>query len=516
MNAFTFKKATRHKIRCRVAIDGPAGSGKTFTAMRLATMLGKDGKPARIAFVSSEPGAAELYLGHAPDGMPFEFDILDLPNYNPETYTAAILAAGQAGYDVVVIDSLSHAWQGEGGALDLVNKEAEKSSSKNSYFAWSKVTPLQNRLIQTILRSPCHVIATMRSKMDYVLQSDERGKVSPQKVGLAPIQREGVEYEFDLYLSMDIHHVATVSKTRCEQMDGFRHPKPGHGEFRAFVDWLNEGGEPPPGYYTANEDDFKRMEAEQIRVERQQQREAEKAAPRKTAMELAQERAQRAIQKVQAANGVHDGTTPNTTPLAGIAEEGGAGSGGIVPLSAKVESGGNGGGGDSGTESTATATTTLVDTAPITPQPSTKEQRQKIKELFAELKVEKAAVDEMLAKFGVKVAHHLTHLNAELLIGQLNQAAAARVKAAATKSAEVMGTEETPQELADKIVSTLQARTDGADCIKKVKTALRAHRMERVKELDRRFAEKLLVAAQSNNGEIDKWCSMELSPFVPF
>src|SRR5574343_53838 len=175
-----FRPATRQKVRLRMAIDGPSGSGKTFTALRAATALAGD--RGRIAIINTESGAVEKYLGLSPDGTPWQFDVAYLPDFSPTTYTQAILAAGREGYDVLIVDSLSHAWAGEGGALELKDKKGG-----NSFTAWKDITPMHNRLIEAILKSPCHVIATMRSKTEYILEeevgTDGRKKSVPKKVG---------------------------------------------------------------------------------------------------------------------------------------------------------------------------------------------------------------------------------------------------------------------------------------------------------------------------------------------
>ena len=248
----SFKRATRHKIKGRIAIDGPSGSGKTFTAMRLATSLGK-----KIAVINTESGAVQKYLGLKPDGVEWEFDICELETFSPSEYTNLIVEAGKHEYDVIVIDSLSHAWEGIGGALEMVSN----ATTRNKFTAWKNVTPLHNRMISAILRSPCHIIATMRSKTEYVMETDGSGKSVPRKVGMAPVQRSGMEYEFDLYCSMDWDHVMRVSKSRCPDIDGLIAVKPSSRDFQKFADWLNDGSEPPEGFYSTSEEDFAKFKA---------------------------------------------------------------------------------------------------------------------------------------------------------------------------------------------------------------------------------------------------------------
>ena len=136
-----------------------------------------------------------------------------------------------------MIDSLSHAWEGKDGRSEQVGR----SSEKNKYTAWKDVTPQHRAMMEAILQSSCHVIATMRSKTEYVLEEDEKGRKVPRKIGMAPVQRAGMEYEFDLYCSMDWSHVMTVSKSRCRHVDGAIAVKPGSDFMRPVIEWLAGG-----------------------------------------------------------------------------------------------------------------------------------------------------------------------------------------------------------------------------------------------------------------------------------
>lgn len=233
MVGLTFERATKKRSRLRMTIDGPSGAGKTFTALTFAFALGS-----RVAVIDTERGSASLYADVFPP-----FDVLELEAFGPDMYTRAIQAAGEAGYEVLVIDSLSHAWEGEGGALDLVDQAAARGRD-NSYTAWRNVTPLHRRMVDAILQSPCHVITTMRSKTEYVLETNERGKQVPRKVGMAPIQRQGMEYEFSIVADMDIDHKMVVSKSRCSAVDGAVILKPTGEWMRPVVAWLSDGTEP--------------------------------------------------------------------------------------------------------------------------------------------------------------------------------------------------------------------------------------------------------------------------------
>jgi len=238
-----FKRATKKKLKLRMAIDGPAGSGKTYTGLRFAFALA--GSTGRVAVIDSEHRSAAKYQGESPDGIKFDFDVCEMDHYAPSTYTQVIREAGRQGYDVLVVDSLSHAWEGVGGALEQVDKKAEKTG--NSFTAWKDVTPMHREMVEAILASPCHVICTMRSKMDYILEevTNKAGKkvMQPKKVGMAPIQRQGVEYEFDVVADMDIDHTLTISKSRCPAIDGVKAVKPGAPFIQPLTAWLGEGVE---------------------------------------------------------------------------------------------------------------------------------------------------------------------------------------------------------------------------------------------------------------------------------
>lgn len=231
-----FQKATKKQAKGRMAIDGPSGSGKTFTALRVAKALAPTGK---IAVIDTERGSASKYADL------FSFDVCEIvDDFHPQHYIAAMKEAEAAGYEVIVIDSLSHAWEGAGGVLDLTDKAAARSKAGNSYTAWRETTPIHNSLINAMLQSRCHVIVTMRSKTEYVLQEDDRGKKVPKKVGMAPVQRAGMEYEFDVVVDMDLEHRGIVAKTRCYKLKDAVFSEPGENDLgKVFAEWLNSGDE---------------------------------------------------------------------------------------------------------------------------------------------------------------------------------------------------------------------------------------------------------------------------------
>jgi hypothetical protein len=232
MTTNPFVKAVKSQVKLRLALDGPSGSGKTYTALIAATVLAKGGK---IAVIDTERKSSSLYSDK------FSFDAVFLDTFSPKSYIDMIKAAEENGYAVIVIDSLSHAWEGEGGALDMVDAATRRSQSGNSYTAWKDVTPIHRKLIDAMLQSPCHIIATMRTKVEYVIETNDRGKSVPRKVGMAPIQRQGMEYEFTIVGDMDTDHNLIISKSRCDFFADKVENKPSAKFFEPLMSWLNSG-----------------------------------------------------------------------------------------------------------------------------------------------------------------------------------------------------------------------------------------------------------------------------------
>jgi hypothetical protein len=231
-----FKKATRKQAKLKMALLGPSGSGKTYSALSVAKHLGH-----RIAVIDSERGSASLYAGEVAD-----FDVLELESFSPRNYVEAIHAAEREGYDVIVVDSLTHAWSGKGGALEMVDKASKRSGAGNSFTAWRDVTPEHNALVDALVGCSCHLIATMRVKTEYVLEEDARGKKVPKKVGMAPIQRDGFEYEFSIVADMNLEHDMIVTKSRCSAFDNAVINKPGKQVADGLLAWLASGDVPEP------------------------------------------------------------------------------------------------------------------------------------------------------------------------------------------------------------------------------------------------------------------------------
>ena len=175
-----------------------------MTALRIAKgIAGKLNVP--FAVIDTESQSASKYADR------FAFDVDNLYNKSVDHYIASMKEAAKTGYQVLVIDSLTHAWR---ELTEEVDRITQASSSKNSLLSWGKVSPKQKRFIEAILNYPGHVIVTMRSKTEWVIGEGKNGKVAPEKLGLTPEQGRGIEYEFDLLLEMNQKHQATVTKDR--------------------------------------------------------------------------------------------------------------------------------------------------------------------------------------------------------------------------------------------------------------------------------------------------------------
>lgn len=226
-----FKRAERKKAKLRLALLGPSGSGKTYSALQIAKGLGGS-----IAFIDTENGSGELYA-HLCD-----YDICQImPPFTPEKYVEAIHAAEQAGYDTIVIDSLSHAWSGAGGLLEQVD---QRKGSGNQFAAWRDITPKHNAFVDAMVQSPAHIVATMRTKTAHEMQRNDQGKMVPVKIGMQPVQRDGLEYEFTVVFDLrQEDHMATAGKDRTSLFDGqvFK-PTPETGQ--TLRDWLKTGTDP--------------------------------------------------------------------------------------------------------------------------------------------------------------------------------------------------------------------------------------------------------------------------------
>ena len=226
------RKAERRKSKLRLALVGPTGSGKSFSALQLAFGLGT-----KVGMVDTEHGSGDLYADLG------DYDVITLePPYSVAKYRDAIRAFEDAGYDTIIVDSLSHAWSGEGGLLDKQGQLENSGKYRNSFATWREITPEHNKLVEQMLGSPAHIIATMRTKTEYVVEKDDRGKNSVRKLGLSPVQRDGVEYEFTLVMDVTENHFARASKDRTSLFDGWS-DRIGRQTGKMLRQWLDTGAD---------------------------------------------------------------------------------------------------------------------------------------------------------------------------------------------------------------------------------------------------------------------------------
>lgn len=237
-----FTKVTREKSKLRLALAGPSGAGKTLSALFLA--YGITGDWEKIALIDTEHGRAKFYANRSDfkTGV-FLYQEMSAP-YSPDKYKKMVAegaaAVGEEG--VVIIDSFSHAWDNEGGVLDIKSAIERTQSGKNGFSAWDEAGKIQNSLVNTILSADCHTIVTLRTKMAYAMEQNEKGKTVPVKIGLAPVQRENTEYEFDIVLNIARNHIACASKdtTFLDTWSDIITPELG----KSLKEWLDNGTEP--------------------------------------------------------------------------------------------------------------------------------------------------------------------------------------------------------------------------------------------------------------------------------
>lgn len=231
--SLAFKPATREASYARIALSGPSGSGKTYTALALATALSD-----RVAVIDTERGSASKYVGL--NG--WQFDTVQPDSFSPLSLVDLLGAAAGAEYGCVIIDSLSHYWMGVDGMLEQADRRARNG---NSFSGWKEVRPEERRMIDALVAYPGHVVVTMRSKTEYVIEENERGKKAPRKVGLKPEQRDGIEYEFDVVGDLDHDNTLTVVKSRIHTLAKAVIPLPGEDLATQIRDWLSDGEKVP-------------------------------------------------------------------------------------------------------------------------------------------------------------------------------------------------------------------------------------------------------------------------------
>lgn len=224
-----FQKAMKKRAKLRLALSGPSGSGKTYGALMIAAGLG-----GKIAVIDTERGSASLYSDLV------EFDTLEIaPPFTPERFIEALQAAASAGYNVCVLDSITHEWDGAGGCLEINETIAHSKFKGNTWAAWNETTPRHRAFLDAILQAPMHIIATMRSKTETVQGDDKKVK----KLGMKAIQREGAEYEFTVVLDIEHEkHYAIGSKDRTRLFSEPHVISPETG--KRLLAWLDSGTSP--------------------------------------------------------------------------------------------------------------------------------------------------------------------------------------------------------------------------------------------------------------------------------
>ncbi len=221
-----FKKATKEKLKLRLLIEGASGSGKTYSALRLACAMGK-----KVALIDTEKGSSRYY------SKTFSFDVSELdPPYEPIKYIQEIKNAENLGYDVIIIDSITHEWSGEGGCTDMVTKV----SAVNDFAKWRVITPKHNQFVNTFLSSKAHIIGTARTKTHYSVEENEKGKMVPIKKPTKTEQRDGLDYEFTSVLRLNEHNIANSSKDRTGLFKDY-HRIIDEDTAKMLLGWLEDG-----------------------------------------------------------------------------------------------------------------------------------------------------------------------------------------------------------------------------------------------------------------------------------
>lgn len=255
MSKIQFTRAVRTATKIKMAILGPSGSGKTYSALKIASGLGQ-----KIALLDTEAGSSSLYSDY------FDFDYIVLrPPFEPKRYIEIIQEAVDAKYDVLIIDSLTHAWDGEGGSMDKKSQLDSRGGRQNEFTNWKPVKQDQKKLTEAINQSDIHIISTLRAKQEYQIVSSG-GKTRPEKMGLGPIAMPGTEYEYSIVLEMAMNHEASAAKDRTGLFDG-KFFVPDNGTGKIIKEWLSTAkpiSEKPPEVKSTSVDNSKSREFLQL------------------------------------------------------------------------------------------------------------------------------------------------------------------------------------------------------------------------------------------------------------
>lgn len=237
MTTFTFAPATRERAYARIGLQGPPGSGKTMSALKIGQRLANGGQ---MGLIDTERGSALTYapVPGRPDLGGIEFLHLPMDNYDPRNLIEACRAAAAASLPVLIVDSWSLFYNGKGGLLQIVDQAGQAPGSGGTFGGWRKGTPIEQDMLEALLNYPGHVLCTMRTKGDY---SIEGKKVT--KLGVKPIQREGVDYELGVIVDM-VEGTGTVTKTRYEPLNGLTVHHPGADLAEVILEQLGQGVDP--------------------------------------------------------------------------------------------------------------------------------------------------------------------------------------------------------------------------------------------------------------------------------
>lgn len=230
-------KAVKYGSKLRLGMAGPSGSGKSYTGLTLACAIAKlTGK--RAACVDTERGSARLYADV------FDFDTEEPDSFDPRRLVKTIDEIERGGqHSVLLVDGLSPYWNGKDGALEQVDKA---KSGNNSFSGWKTVTPMHNALVDRLLSTSMHVIVTLRSKTEWIIEEDGKGRKVPKKIGTAPVMRDGIEYEFGVFMELDTTNTATVTKTRCPRLFGKSYSPVDESLAVTLIEWLDGKEAPAP------------------------------------------------------------------------------------------------------------------------------------------------------------------------------------------------------------------------------------------------------------------------------
>lgn len=251
MSMFKKSVAARENVKLKIGLAGPSGSGKTYSALQLAYGIAQDWS--KITVVDTENDSAKYYADMGPwEHVPFDPTKIER-GYHPYNWIKAIkFVESDPKTEVLILDSISHEWDGKGGVLDIID------DINKGFAGWKMATPIHNEFIDAVRLSPLHIIATMRTKTDYVVEQNDKGKMEPKKVGLKVNQREGVDYEFGIVFDVAINHYAKASKDRTGLFMPRKEFKITPEVGKELLAWANGGVEAKkPGIYTGEEDQQK-------------------------------------------------------------------------------------------------------------------------------------------------------------------------------------------------------------------------------------------------------------------